>query len=63
MASQDKSNTSKSVMSKFSKAGLQFPFGCVARYLKTDKYDERIGSGPLVLLTSIFEYVVAEEIY
>jgi len=50
-------------MSKFSKAGLQFPFGCVARYLKTDKYDERIGSGPLVLLTSIFEYVVAEEIY
>ena len=31
-------------ISRSTKAGLQFPIGKIARYLKTGKYEERLGS-------------------
>ncbi|CAJ1956824.1 unnamed protein product [Sphenostylis stenocarpa] len=54
------SNTAKPATSKSTKAGLQFPVGRVARYLKTGKYAERIGSGAPVYLASVLEYLAAE---
>jgi len=53
----------KKGMSKSTKAGLQFPVGRVARYLKTGKYAERIGTGAPVYLASVLEYLAAEVIY
>ncbi|XP_027929808.1 histone H2A.6-like [Vigna unguiculata] len=50
----------KKGMSKSTKAGLQFPVGRVARYLKTGKYAERIGTGAPVYLASVLEYLAAE---
>jgi len=51
--------TTKSV-SRSSKAGLQFPVGRVARYLKAGRYAQRVGSGSPVYLTAVLEYLAAE---
>ena len=45
---------------QFSKAGLQFPVGRIARYLKTGKYAERVGAGAPVYLSAVLEYLAAE---
>ncbi|KAE8676752.1 Histone H2AX [Hibiscus syriacus] len=50
---------SKSV-SRSSKAGLQFPVGRVARFLKKGRYAERVGSGSPVYLSAVLEYLAAE---
>ncbi|EER09215.1 histone H2A.1, putative [Perkinsus marinus ATCC 50983] len=42
------------------KAGLQFPVGRIARYLKKGRYAKRIGSGAPVYLAAVLEYLVAE---
>ncbi len=47
-------------VSRSSKAGLQFPVGRVARYLKKGKYAERIGAGAPVYLAAVLEYLTAE---
>jgi hypothetical protein len=47
-------------VSRSSKAGLQFPVGRVARYLKTGKYAERVGGGAPVYLSAVLEYLAAE---
>lgn len=47
-------------VSKSSKAGLQFPVGRVARYLKKGRYAERVGSGSPVYLSAVLEYLAAE---
>ncbi|KAG4981362.1 hypothetical protein AAZX31_12G204000 [Glycine max] len=63
MASHDKaqgSSTTKKGISRSNKAGLQFPVGRVARYLKTGKYAERISSAAPVYLASVLEYLAAE---
>jgi histone H2A len=47
-------------VSKSAKAGLQFPVGRIARYLKKGKYAERLGGGAPVYLASVLEYLAAE---
>jgi hypothetical protein len=47
-------------VSRSSKAGLQFPVGRIARYLKTGKYAERVGGGAPVYLSAVLEYLAAE---
>jgi hypothetical protein len=54
-----KSKGSKSV-SRSQKAGLQFPVGRIARFLKAGKYAERVGAGAPVYLAAVLEYLAAE---
>ena len=46
--------------SRSSKAGLQFPVGRIAWYLKKGKYAERVGDGASVYLSALLEYLAAE---
>ena len=46
--------------SRSSKAGLQFPVGRIARYLRQGKYAERVGGGAPVYLAAVLEYLCAE---
>jgi histone H2A len=50
----------KKSISKSTKAGLQFPVGRIARYLKKGKYATRIGAGAPVYLAAVLEYLAAE---
>uniref|UniRef100_A0A803MGY9 Histone H2A n=1 Tax=Chenopodium quinoa TaxID=63459 RepID=A0A803MGY9_CHEQI len=43
------SGAAKKATSRSSKAGLQFPVGRIARFLKAGKYAERVGAGAPVL--------------
>jgi hypothetical protein len=54
-----KPKAAKSV-SRSSKAGLQFPVGRIARFLKAGKYAERVGAGAPVYLSAVLEYLAAE---
>ena len=51
--------TGKAV-SRAAKAGLQFPVGRIARFLKTGRYAERVGAGAPVYLAAVLEYLAAE---
>ena len=55
-----KSAGGKKAVSRSAKAGLQFPVGRVARYLKKGKYTDRIGAGAPVYLAAVLEYIAAE---
>ena len=46
--------------SRSAKAGLQFPVGRVARYLRQGRYAARVGSGAPVYLAAVLEYLAAE---
>ena len=50
----------KKSISKSAKAGLQFPVGRIARYLKKGKYATRVGAGAPVYLAAVLEYLAAE---
>ena len=50
----------KKATSRSSKAGLQFPVGRIARFLKKGKYAERVGAGAPVYLSAVLEYLAAE---
>ena len=50
----------KKATSRSSKAGLQFPVGRIARFLKSGKYAERVGAGAPVYLAAVLEYLAAE---
>lgn len=54
-----KPKATKSV-SRSAKAGLQFPVGRIARFLKAGKYAERVGAGAPVYLSAVLEYLAAE---
>lgn len=54
-----KPKSSKAV-SRSHKAGLQFPVGRIARFLKAGKYAERVGAGAPVYLSAVLEYLAAE---
>ncbi|KAF5834421.1 histone H2A [Dunaliella salina] len=54
------SGSGKKQMSRSAKAGLSFPVGRIARYLKKGKYAERIGAGAPVYLAAVLEYLCAE---
>ncbi|KAJ6812232.1 putative histone H2A.3 [Iris pallida] len=43
-----------------SKAGLQFPVARIARFLKADKYVERVDAGVAVYLAAVLEYLTVE---
>ena len=63
MAGRGKSlaaGTAKKSTSRSSKADLQFPIGCIARFLKTGKYAERVDGGAPIYLAAVLEYLVAE---
>ena len=47
-------------VSRSAKAGLQFPVGRVARYMKKSKVATRIGAGAPVYLAAVLEYLTAE---
>ncbi|KAK8482971.1 hypothetical protein V6N13_140330 [Hibiscus sabdariffa] len=47
-------------VSRSSKAGLQFPVGRIARFLKKGRYADRVGSGSPVYLSAVLEYLAAE---
>lgn len=46
--------------SRSSKAGLHFPVGRIARFLKQGRYAERVGTGAPVYLAAVLEYLTAE---
>ncbi len=46
--------------SRSAKAGLQFPVGRVARYLRKGGYSTRIGAGAPVYMAAVLEYLAAE---
>ena len=48
-----KGSAGKKQVSRSSKAGLQFPVGRIARYLKKGKYATRIGAGAPVYLVRL----------
>jgi histone H2A len=52
--------TGKKSVSRSAKAGLQFPVGRVARYLKAGKYATRVGAGAPVYMAAVMEYLCAE---
>ncbi|KAL1811508.1 hypothetical protein ACET3Z_021573 [Daucus carota] len=54
------SSAVKKSTSRSSKAGLQFPVGRIARFLKAGKYAERVGAGAPVYLAAVLEYLAAE---
>ena len=47
-------------MSRSQRAGLQFPVGRMARYMRKGGYSKRIGGGAPVYMAAIVEYLVAE---
>lgn len=51
---------STKAVSRSQKAGLQFPVGRIARFLKAGKYAERVGAGAPVYLAAVLEYLAAE---
>ena len=54
MSGRGKGKTAgKKQVSRSSKAGLQFPVGRIARYLKKGKFATRIGAGAPVYLVSL----------
>ncbi|MCO5548831.1 hypothetical protein L7F22_002293 [Adiantum nelumboides] len=50
----------KKGVSKTVRAGLQFPVGRLARYLKKGRYAKRVGSGAPVYVAAVLEYLAAE---
>ena len=61
MSGRGKGKTAgKKSVSRSSKAGLQFPVGRIARYLKKGKYATRIGAGAPVYLVSCVQFAKFE---
>nr|BAS30510.1 histone H2A-1 [Pyramimonas parkeae] len=60
MSGRGKSASAKKAVSRSAKAGLQFPVGRVARYLKAAKYATRVGAGAPVYMAAVLEYLCAE---
>jgi len=55
-----KTSGNNKAVSRSSRAGLQFPVGRIARFLKKGKYAERVGAGAPVYLAAVLEYLAAE---
>lgn len=50
----------KKSVTKSVKAGLQFPVGRIARFLKKGRYAQRVGTGAPIYLAAVLEYLAAE---
>ena len=46
--------------SRSARAGLQFPVGRLARYLRKGNYSRRVGGAAPVYMAAVLEYIVAE---
>src|SRR5450830_426373 len=55
-----KGDAGSKAVSKSTKAGLQFPVGRIARFMKEGKFTERVGAGAPVYLAAVLEYLAAE---
>ncbi|CAI2381585.1 unnamed protein product [Moneuplotes crassus] len=55
-----KTASARKPVSRSTKAGLQFPVGRIARFLKEGRFAERVGSGAPVYLAAALEYLAAE---
>ena len=53
------SGSGKSV-SRSARAGIQFPVGRIARYLRRGRYCSRVGAGAPVYVAAVLEYLAAE---
>ena len=51
---------SGSQTTRSARAGLQFPVGRLARYLRRGNYSNRVGGGAPVYMAAVLEYIVAE---
>ena len=60
MSGRGKGKSAKKAVTRSAKAGLQFPVGRIARYLKQGKYATRVGAGAPVYLAAVLEYLTAE---
>ena len=60
MSGRGKGKSGKKSVTKSTKAGLQFPVGRIARYLKKGKFATRVGAGAPVYLAAVLEYLAAE---
>ena len=47
-------------VSRSARAGLQFPVGRIARFLRNGRYSERVGAGAPVYVAAVLEYLAAE---
>merc|ERR1711981_556610 len=54
-----KAKTTKST-SRSARAGLNFPVGRIARFLRKGRYASRVGAGAPVYLAAVLEYLTAE---
>ncbi|KAL0375749.1 UNVERIFIED_CONTAM: Histone H2A.1 [Sesamum calycinum] len=50
----------KKAIPKSVKAGLQFPVGRIARFLKKGRYAQRMGIGAPIYMAAVLEYLAAE---
>lgn len=50
----------KKSVPKSVKAGLQFPVGRIARFLKKGRYAQRVGIGAPIYMAAVLEYLAAE---
>ena len=55
-----KSGSGGKSKSRSARAGLQFPVGRIARYMKQGGYGQRIGGGAPVYVAAVLEYLTAE---
>jgi len=55
-----KTSNKKGNQSRSARAGLQFPVGRLARYLRQGNYSQRVGGGAPVYMAAVLEYIVAE---
>ena len=55
-----KKASGKKATSRSAKAGLQFPVGRVARFMKRAKVASRVGAGAPVYMAAVLEYLTAE---
>ncbi|PIN03353.1 Histone 2A [Handroanthus impetiginosus] len=50
----------KKAIPKSVKAGLQFPVGRIARFMKRGRYAQRMGIGAPIYMAAVLEYLAAE---
>ena len=55
-----KGDAGTKAISKSTKAGLQFPVGRIARFMKEGKFSDIVGAGAPVYLAAVLEYLAAE---
>eukprot|EP00762_Andalucia_godoyi_P007807 ANDGO_01724.mRNA.1 Histone H2A len=56
----NRAKSSKKAVSRSQRAGLSFPVGRIARFLKQGQYAERVAAGAPVYLAAVLEYLAAE---